>query len=590
MIPPCNNCGGEKCHFCHLARTDPRYAKLYGREDLPFAQQHCTYRGEETGRTKCESCGGNVEVKIFSCSKHGQCSIEKDVGHKICGICPDRRPFDLHHAYDWFDLGAAVPGEHRKFNSSLLRYRGELILATRIHTMEGWSAGRIFINRLNDEFRQNGETVEIKVNHPQAEMGLEDPRLFIHRGRLHVSFTGVQKADGGIATSQLYARLGDNLAIEELFAPHFPDRQDWEKNWGFFSEEGQLYAVYNIPGQQILKIDGNAARMMYRSETVWPDSIALQRGGAAPIKRGNEYYCFFHDVRDGADGFREYKLCLYTFEDKPPFRVNRIARVPLFSVDKSQRPNDTWTPHVIFPCGAFLENNLWHVSAGYMDRWSWLLRFDVNRCEELLDVAHKSRDSVFNVNAACLSPHQSYDIWANVYNRNEYEIPASIQGCTVVDLGGHIGSFARLCLDRGAERVISVEPLAENCRAYRHNLRGLESKYQLIEGAAYGGEPPEEATMGGYSLLEAGDWERVPVATIHLGRLECDLLKIDVEGAEYEILPNSDLSGVKRICGEGHLGNGLPGIEWLMQELQAKGFKVRVNETGQQTFLFWAER
>lgn len=586
MAAPCGNCGKETCHFCDLARRDPRYAVLYGTEQTPFRPGDCIYRGQEQGRVPCESCGGNVEVKIFSCQKHGQCSLEKDVGHKTCGGCSDRRPFDLHYAHDWTDLGKVVPGDQRKFNSSLLPYKGQLILATRIHTYQGWSPGRIFLNRVDGNFCRTGETVEINVNHPQAAMGIEDPRLFIHGGSLHVAFTGVQKSGGGIATSQLYGRLGDNLALEELFAPHYPARADWEKNWGFFSEGGQLYAVYDIFEQKILKIDGNEARLIHSSRTNWPDTIAVPRGGASPIKRGNEYYSFFHDVRDGADGFREYKLCLYTFEDRPPFRVNRIARMPLFSADKKHRPNDTWTPNVVFPCGSFLKNNLWHVSAGYMDRWSWLLRFDVNKIEALLDIAVGGRDA-----GIFLRDQWDWDIWQNVVNQNEYELPADMTGLHVVDLGGHIGSFARCCLDSGAAHVLSIEPNPDNAAAFRKNLGGYWDRCTLLEGAAFG-KPPESASVigvgSGCRVITDGAGQSVE--PLEIGPIQCDLLKMDIEGGEYEILANADLSGVKKLVGEGHSFDGLPGMDWVKDRLESLGFEVKIQATGGHTFGFWAER
>lgn len=590
MIPPCNNCGESNCIFCELARTDPRYARLYRERDTPVTPQDCIHRGPQTGLQDCPSCQGNVHVKVFQCHRRGSCSLEKDVGLATCGNCPEKTPFDLQQAYDWKDLGNVIPGDSRKFNSSLIRYQGRLVLATRVHTKSGWSPGRIILSRLDDAFRRQGENVEIAALHPQANLGIEDPRLFVHNGALHVAFTGVEGRGTGMVTNQLYARLNGDLQIEELFAPEFSGRQAWEKNWGFFSQAGQLYAVYHIRGHKILRIDGNKAEPAFQSQTTWPAAIGEPRGGASPVKRGNEWYCFFHDIREAGLPRRVYQVCFYTFEENAPFRINRIGRIPLFSPAESHRPQDDWTPDVVFPCGAFLENNLWHVSAGYFDRWSWLLRFDVNRCEELLDIAPGGRDARLNVSAACLTPHQSYDVWANVYNRNEYELPEQMGGATVIDLGGHIGSFARLCLDRGASRVVSYEPLAENCAAYRQNLRGMEGRYELIEAAAFGDDPPAAATLGGYSLREVGDWERVPVKTVRLGRLECDLLKIDVEGAEYEILAHADLSGVQKICGEGHLGEGLPGSDWLAERLQTAGFRVRIAGTGPQTFQFWAER
>ncbi len=790
MPAPCGNCGnailgtewsngGGQCRFCWLALHHPRFRELYYGTEGPFTPHDCIHRGPELGQVGCETCGGNVRVKKFACSVRGECTIDKDVGVARCTACPERRPLELQQAYDWHDLGKTVPGQ-RRFNSSLLRQAGRLVMATRLHTSTGWSAGQIMISVLADDFGSASQCEILDLAHSLTALGAEDPRLFVHRGELHVAFTGVQRAGPeGMITHQLYARLDDRLRVREIFCPDYRHRQPWEKNWGFFSRGDQLYAVYNIAAggntHQILKIDGNKATLAHESQTTWPSVIGQPRGGAAPFKRGNEWYSFFHDVRDGER--REYNLCLYTFEDQPPFQINRFVRTPLFSPTKSHRPN-TWTPDVVFPGGAFLENNLWHVASGYYDQWSWLLRFDVNQVEKLLEIAPGGRDEVFDYQAAFVEMGQGQPVWSSVCNRNEYRLPDSLAGQTVVDLGGHIGSFARACLDRGAEHVLSVEPLPANCQAFRHNLavepgdlcagvfpgrcgelptfpeddrfyndgdggrtiyypwlqwlvkqyqppvigeigvfRGLSAlamsahhrsyvgfdneglvplplvegyaraevhsldtqaqaslrmffpvpanlfhvdgdhsfagclhdlhlagevlapdgvivcddafpgsepflacrefagtmgytlrlmskqrtmtgkavltrgqKWTLIEAAAFGGTPPPTATMGGYSLLPQGNWSRATVPTVQLGSLSCDLLKLDVEGAEYEILENTDLSGVKSIVGEGHLYAGFPDMPWLTALLESRGFKVRTQVTGEKTYLFWANR
>lgn len=593
MIPPCKNCGQDNCHFCHLARTNPKYANLYRQWDQPFLQNACAFRGEENGRIPCESCGGNIQIKTFDCSKHGSCSLEKPVGVATCAICPDKKALDLQAAYDWHDLGAAVPGDFRKFNSSLLRFDGQLILATRVHAKHGWSMGKIVLSKLDNAFQRQGANVELRIDHPAAEFGIEDPRLFVHAGKLHIGFTGVQRDGDSIRTHQLYARLGSDLQAEEVFLPDYDGRQHWEKNWGFFSEGGQLYAVYQIAGHQILRIDGNRAERAYASETAWPQGSGIPRGGSSPVKRGNEWYGFYHDVTDRER--RHYTLCVYTFEDKPPFRINRIGRVPLFAPDKKHRP-DTWTPDVVFPCGAFLEDNLWHVSAGYYDKWSWLLRFDVNKLEVAMDIAAGGRDAAYHFRDNV----DDLDVWQNVYNRNEYELPERIDGWQVVDVGGHIGSFARLCLDRGAAHVCSIEAHPGQQEMYRKNLEPHAGKWTLVPAAVFGKPPRETATLVGRGCIAKvlGESDRTggdpvtdsqEVPTVALGPVQCDLMKMDVEGCEYEILGNTDLSGVKRICGEGHLFDGLPGIQWLRGLLEGRGYRVTIRETGPLTFLFWAD-
>ena len=53
----------------------------------------CVYRGEELRREQCPTCAGNVQIKVFACSKHGECSIDKaPAGVRSCGSCRDFVP------------------------------------------------------------------------------------------------------------------------------------------------------------------------------------------------------------------------------------------------------------------------------------------------------------------------------------------------------------------------------------------------------------------------------------------------------------------------------------------------------------------
>jgi hypothetical protein len=45
----------------------------------------CPHRGAEVRREVCTSCGGRVEIKIFSCAIHGECTIAKQLpGVHVC--------------------------------------------------------------------------------------------------------------------------------------------------------------------------------------------------------------------------------------------------------------------------------------------------------------------------------------------------------------------------------------------------------------------------------------------------------------------------------------------------------------------------
>lgn len=54
-------------------------------------QGPCAHLGAERRRVQCQSCGGNVQVKVFACAVHGECTLSKDVGVKVCP-CPDYKP------------------------------------------------------------------------------------------------------------------------------------------------------------------------------------------------------------------------------------------------------------------------------------------------------------------------------------------------------------------------------------------------------------------------------------------------------------------------------------------------------------------
>ena len=51
----------------------------------------CIHRGRELRQVTCPGCCGGTRLKVFSCAKHGECTIVKSVdGVACCKTCPDR--------------------------------------------------------------------------------------------------------------------------------------------------------------------------------------------------------------------------------------------------------------------------------------------------------------------------------------------------------------------------------------------------------------------------------------------------------------------------------------------------------------------
>lgn len=168
----------------------------------------------------------------------------------------------------------------------------------------------------------------------------------------------------------------------------------------------------------------------------------------------------------------------------------------------------------------------------------------------------------------------------------------------MVDLGGNIGVFTSRVAPHCA-RVITYEPEPSNFAALEANTRGYPNVTRVRAAVTdHDGEirlyqPIHAGTRGVFSThpeaeLVSSDYNTVPAIT--LDRLfeqhqvtRCDLLKIDVEGAEYEILPAAapeTLARIERIHGEYHdvaPEKPITRIENFVPFLEAQGFAVDVD-------------
>ena len=169
--------------------------------------------------------------------------------------------------------------------------------------------------------------------------------------------------------------------------------------------------------------------------------------------------------------------------------------------------------------------------------------------------------------------HSDIHTFRRVFLSDEYRLRKGPWD-TVLDLGGNIGCVA-LRVAQHARRVIVYEPDPLNLEILTRNLSGLD--HVLVVPGAVAGERGRRklhvaasGRWGARSTLfhdvqaqrvNAADMEvEVSVTTLDALFAEheierCDLLKIDVEGAEYEIFgaASSDtLARIERIVGEYH--------------------------------------
>ena len=156
-------------------------------------------------------------------------------------------------------------------------------------------------------------------------------------------------------------------------------------------------------------------------------------------------------------------------------------------------------------------------------------------------------------------------IFIEVWLQNEYRLPSRFEpDDVIVDIGGHIGAFAHACLVRGAGRVIICEPEPDNLELLRQNLARWGDRVEVIPAAVWpAGEfapclapPVNPYDTCQFSMVFREGGTAVPTITldevIARGGSHIRLLKLDCEGAEYEILGSSQLNSVQEICGEAH--------------------------------------
>jgi FkbM family methyltransferase len=188
------------------------------------------------------------------------------------------------------------------------------------------------------------------------------------------------------------------------------------------------------------------------------------------------------------------------------------------------------------------------------------------------------------------------EIFKEVIIDNEYRLSREeIKNKNVLDIGANIGTFSLLSAFYGAKKVVSVEPasttynsLVENVKISGFNtIETLKNVVTNISGSTF--NLNLQSDSGHNSLYsESENTESVIGITLTelLNKFDSDdiILKIDCEGAEYDILMNAtteELSRVKSIHIEihGDLHPIYKGVELMKEKIKSFGFKkIRENQ------------
>lgn len=397
------NCEGETVHVAHDApvggcrwcsrwQTDSAYRVAMGGQPLtnghakangkPVETYPCIHRGEPTGeRAECASCGGGVKLPVQACAVHGKCVVArppKDSGVQCCRDCKDRKdPVAVPRIDALPPLSRRLVQLPGHFNAGMIEWHGRLICASRLNSS-------IYLSELDADFHPLW-VKRLVLNHSACANGQEDPRLFALRGKLHVWFAGTVagKTRQSVRVNQLYAELTDDFTTSRIFAPDYPKRTQWEKNWAPFEHDSELHCVYSVAPHVVLKIDGDRVVEEYRTANRFLWSGGFHRGGAAPVRVGDRYVHFTHGnltvITGRPTNDHYYSVGLVEFAAEPPFGVIRQTPTPLmWASERDVSPPDRKEVRVVFPCGAFLRDGRWLVSMGTGDQRVEVAEFDLS--------------------------------------------------------------------------------------------------------------------------------------------------------------------------------------------------------------------
>lgn len=175
----------------------------------------------------------------------------------------------------------------------------------------------------------------------------------------------------------------------------------------------------------------------------------------------------------------------------------------------------------------------------------------------------------------------------------EYDFPGFVPefGWRVIDVGANIGLFSMLAASRGAS-VTSYEPHPGLFRHLMANTSrwGVDCHQAAVVGApvesvplhAHLGRDIRSSVLGkdiidGHALEPSFDVPAVAIADVLADG--CDLLKVDIEGGEFEVFARADetLRRTERIVAEIHGGAGDPRA--AVRAIEVAGFEVTLYPT-----------
>lgn len=175
---------------------------------------------------------------------------------------------------------------------------------------------------------------------------------------------------------------------------------------------------------------------------------------------------------------------------------------------------------------------------------------------------------------------------SDIYVERVYDFTCERADPRILDVGGHIGlASLRFRELFPAARISTFEPDPAHLDLLRANLaEANDTSTEVVAAAAWTSDGKRAFAATGDDSGALAETGGLQVATVDLARFctePVDLLKLDVEGAEFELIDHLSASGalerVQRLFVEMHEWNsGSPRFHELIARLVKAGFNYRI--------------
>jgi predicted GH43/DUF377 family glycosyl hydrolase len=274
-------------------------------------------------------------------------------------------------------------------------HRGETVMICRLQDHE--REGALGLVLLDEKLNVSG-SVNIIKDSPAGTPGvmLEDPRFVRLSDGDYVAY--IESSPTRLFTTYVVLAKLVGLDLQNAVVPAYKKNKDahrrlmnstgggslpskdWiiEKNWQFFTSGQKNYCIYKADHEHdVFGFDITSGAVMKQYKTLFRAAWKHGKisGGASPVLHSDGlFYSFFHSWTVDENKKRTYHIGVYTFENKPPFRVKEVSSQPIISA--TDPSGESPSQHaVVFPSGALyhVSNAEWIVATGLNDNaCGWL--------------------------------------------------------------------------------------------------------------------------------------------------------------------------------------------------------------------------